>query len=379
MSQVVIHDEYLTDIANAIRLKSNTEDTYTLEEMAPAIQSITTGHAPYKVTGNCTRKFENANKLFSTFKDYIQYIADDQITYCNYMFSGCADMEEVPFDIVNNTQKPMEVSHMFSYCSELKEIPYMNCKNGPWNMSYMFDNCPKLKEIPIEKIPMVNNKCKYKDCRYFFNNCKSLRSFPIQLINPSGEQLTDNTNSGISLNLGNAFYNCYVLDELVGLHFPCPSTLATYEKYNTNQFSQTFVYCNRLSRLVFAGNGVERKMSGQTIDLSFRVGYSGGMSLTELGMKDDKMVSDDTTYQALKDDPDWWTVSYTYSRYNKTSAIETINSLPDTAAHLATYGGTNTIKFYGNAGSGTDGGAINTMTEAEIAVATAKGWTVTFV
>ena len=38
-----------------------------------------------------------------------------------------------------------------------------------------------------------------------------------------------------------------------------------------------------------------------------------------------------------------------------------------------------TIKFRGEAGSATDGGAINTLTEEEIAVATAKGWTVTLV
>ena len=68
-----------------------------------------------------------------------------------------------------------------------------------------------------------------------------------------------------------------------------------------------------------------------------------------------------------------------YSRYNHTSAVNTINSLPDTSAYLATAGGTNTIKFKSNAGSATDGGAISNLTEEEIAVATAKGWTVSLV
>ena len=68
-----------------------------------------------------------------------------------------------------------------------------------------------------------------------------------------------------------------------------------------------------------------------------------------------------------------------FSRYNHDSAVATINSLPDTSAYLATKGGTNTIKFYGVLGALTDGGAINTLTEQEIAVAAAKGWTVTFV
>ena len=103
-----------------------------------------------------------------------------------------------------------------------------------------------------------------------------------------------------------------------------------------------------------------------------KLGYNSGIT-------EDKRVYNDTDYQALKNNPDWWTKNYLYSRYNKVSAIETINSLPDTSAYLATAGGTNTIKFKGEAGSATDGGAINTLTEAEIAVATAKGWTVSLV
>lgn len=63
-----------------------------------------------------------------------------------------------------------------------------------------------------------------------------------------------------------------------------------------------------------------------------------------------------------------------YSGYNHDRAVETINSLPDTSAY-----GTNTITFKGISGSKTDGGAINTLTEEEIAVAITKGWTVSLV
>ena len=97
------------------------------------------------------------------------------------------------------------------------------------------------------------------------------------------------------------------------------------------------------------------------------------------GITADKFVNDDASYQALKNDPDWFANIPKYSRYNHDSAVETINSLPDTSAYLATAGGTNTIEFRGDSGSATDGGAINTMTEEEIAVAAAKGWTVSFV
>ena len=119
----------------------------------------------------------------------------------------------------------------------------------------------------------------------------------------------------------------------------------------------------------------------QTIDLSGNASPSSITYFTNYnsGITSDKLVDSDETYQTLKNDPDWFSLDYSYARYNKTSAIETINSLPDASAYLATQSsGTNTIKFKGEAGSATDGGAINTMTEAEIAVATAKGWTVSF-
>ena len=95
-------------------------------------------------------------------------------------------------------------------------------------------------------------------------------------------------------------------------------------------------------------------------------------------MPSNTQIKDDTSYQLLKDNEDSHTRYIAYSRYNHDSAVETINTLPDTSAYLAESGGTtNIIQFTGESGSATDGGAINTLTEAEIAVAAAKGWTVT--
>jgi len=91
-----------------------------------------------------------------------------------------------------------------------------------------------------------------------------------------------------------------------------------------------------------------------------------------------KEVTDAASYEALKNEDWWFTTLPEYSRYNHDSAVNTINSLPDTSAYIATAGGTNTITFENatNKGSATDGGAIADLTAAEIAVATAKGWTV---
>ena len=171
----------------------------------------------------------------------------------------------------------------------------------------------------------------------------------------------------------NGFYQCFALDELVGIGVPNNG----HDKYmKSNKFNRTFNECRHLKRMTFEPNQTA-EWKDQVIDLSYYVGY-GTLSTNE-GFSSTKQIIDDATYQALKDDPDSWTSNINYARYNRTSAVETINSLPDTSAYLATAGGTNTIKFRGAQGAKTDGGAINTMTEEEIAVATAKGWTVSFV
>ena len=112
--------------------------------------------------------------------------------------------------------------------------------------------------------------------------------------------------------------------------------------------------------------------------MSSYVGYAlqdGNIISFNSGITTAKKVTDATSYAALKNDPDWYTLDVAYSRYDHDSAVETINSLPDVSGA----GGTNTIKFKGASGSATDAGAINTLTSAEIAVATAKGWTVSLV
>jgi hypothetical protein len=173
------------------------------------------------------------------------------------------------------------------------------------------------------------------------------------------------------------FYYCYVLDEVIG--FPIQQS-----KLTSNCFGNTFYKCNRLKDIIFQtnedGTPEVANWSNQTIDLS-RVGFIDGsvseknaiVSTYNSGITADKYVDTPAAYEALKNDPDWFG-SCSYSRYDHASAMRTINSLPDCSS-----GSGNTIKFKGAAGLNTDGGAINTFTEEEIAIATAKGWTVSYV
>ena len=198
------------------------------------------------------------------------------------------------------------------------------------------------------------------------------------------------------------------IKELKNIPVPYRNTKAVTS--NIRFFGYSSTYLPNTNSITFAtNNGEPYKINwkNQTIDLTGKIGYenSNFSSIYEKYAqgywKAKNNVFYNTTdleqaklnYNKLKSQDNWFswsTSSGTYegknvyysllfSRYNHDSAVETINSLPDTSEYLTSAGGTNTIKFTGIQGALTDGGAINTLTEAEIAVATEKGWTVSMV
>jgi hypothetical protein len=180
-------------------------------------------------------------------------------------------------------------------------------------------------------------------------------------------------------NYNGVFQYCYALDEIRNIPVPSSTTYST----TSNKFTSTFDRCHRAKSITFRtfenGSPYPAKWSKQTINLSDTVGYAqydSNITNYNSGITTATQVTDAASYEALKNNPDWWTADVNFSRYNHDSAVETINSLPDTAA---AGGSGNTIMFTGASGASTDGGAINTLTEAEIAVAAAKGWTVSLI
>lgn len=382
----------LTAIGSAIRNKTGSTDLLTLDEMPTAISNIQTGsggdvtdfipESAFTITGNCKSKF--ANNGWNWFiEKYGDRITTENITYIDKMFGESNTLTNIPFEInIKKNTFGNSISEVFTECWKLVLLPQINnCLVG--DINDIFYNCRCLRKIP-------SNYCDTWDWSYrensnsqydgnssrMFSFCYSLRSLPIKMLKHQ------NSYAIYSYSFYNyGFIGCYTLDEIIDL--PCPYTNATW---TSNAFVSTFNGCSRLKNMTFAlqedGTPYVMKWKSQTLDLSSYVGYVSKVSSIisyNSGITADKQVTDDATYQTLKDDPDWFTLDIAYSRYNHDSAVATINSLPDTSAYLAEKGGTNTIKFKGASGSATDGGAINTLTEEEIAVATAKGWTVTLV
>jgi hypothetical protein len=385
MAKVFIEESSLTALGNAVREKTGGTDLLSPAEMVTAIGGITTGgggadlpEAAYTITGDCSSKFAS-----NSWNWYIEALGDrvttKDMTNAADMFYNNTLLTEVPFEMnFADTVQYWASNRIFSNCTGIKYIaPINNWK--PQTFNQMFMGCKRLRYLP------VFNNLSFDGLRYssqgqlpsLFTYCSSLRSIPEEFLK---ELYNPKINYATYLQFYRTFLQCYALDEIRGFN---PQSLAL----TTNAFNDTFTFCTRAKEVIFAvqedGTPYTVQWSGQTIDLSKNVGiadtYEVNLFDFNSGITKDKKVTDDASYQALKNDPDWYACPKEYSRYNHDSAVNTINSLPDTSAYLASKGGTNTIKFTGAAGSKTDGGAINTLTEEEIAVATAKGWTVTFV
>ena len=404
--------EKLTAIGDAIRAKTGGSEKLTLDQMPTEIEGIQTGGGggievePIVLTGS--QSYGWAGVLSSQYiKMFGNTITTNKITDGSYMFKN-SQTESIPFEINFDNTLNADINDMFYGCEKLKTIPKTN-NVKPYSMNNLFYRCHSIREIPNDWFDnwdfstLSGMTSSYLgNCSSLFAVCYSLRKTPLSMFR--------NMNPNIVYSysyLYSGFNNCYVIDETVDLPLPFIST------WTSNAFNNTFTNCRRIKKITFETNedGTPKvmKWKGQIIDLTKNVGHfetsisqdpelwdtgswlGNSINYSEItdynsGITEDKAVYTTSTYQALKNDPDAFFISsnyyrdrYYFSRYNHDSAVETINSLPDTSAYLATAGGTNTIKFKGVAGLGTDGGAINTMTEEEIAVATAKGWTVSFV
>lgn len=400
MSKVLVSESNLTNIADAIRGKNGKTATYKPSEMAAAITAITTGggsggydipDSAFVFSGDCKYRFHSNgwNWFIELFGVNIKTI---NITNLQQMFQSCNQLEEIPFDInISGNSTLLSMEHMFNGCDKLTKFPKFNMTTDITThikFAQMFSSCCRMTCVPdgiieilkkdYELTSKTNNN--FAPWGSMFQYCYSLREVPPDVI----KYMRNQTQSGIysGLAYSKPFQGCVCLEKLENV-YP--------EEYSltTNQWGSWFSSLYRLGKFTFAtqedGTPYARNWKSQKLDFLYSaksVGVAIGINNIinyNSGITADKEVTDDATYQALKDNPDWFTQKNEYSRYNHDSAVETINSLPDTSAYLATAGGTNTIIFKGNAGELTDGGAINTLTAEEIAVATAKGWTVSLV
>ena len=286
------------------------------------------------------------------------------------------DGKKLPVPIWEGTKPIREIAGLFSYCRNLTDTEiksFLSHFNFSGFVNAVFND--------------------------LFNECRSVRninSILAQLHTQCKGYLSD---YGGNVSIQSLCRATSVADELVGLPVPCGDVPYDSQISFWDNIDAIVESASRAKKITFAtktdGTPYTVKWDGKTISLTNQIGYSTEENnilahSSVHGITQEKRVSNAETYAALKNDPDYYVynnatqqydgndvnIGLLYSRYNHTSAVETINSLPDCSAYCAETSNTNTIVFKKYSGALTDGGGINTLTEQEIAVATNKGWTV---
>ena len=393
MANVVINDANLVAIGDAIRAKNGTANTYKPREMADAITNLPTGGGgadiePIVLTGK--QDYGCSGWLGGEYiKRYGNTISTVDVEDAGYMFQRTS-ASNIPFAINFKTAgtTTYNMGYMFISASKLEELPIIN-NARPYGLQELCSSCNQLKEVPENwvdnwDLSYLQNTTSASMGK-MFHNCSSLRKIPTSFF----QKVYHKKASISSYYLYSYMFGyCYNLDEIKGMSViegPLTSdTMASMLSYNSCLKSFTFATNED-------GTAKIAQWKSQMLNLSTGIGYyelsasyyDRDYNLYNSGRTVEDCIYDDATYQLNKNNPNAYVAGYKaenpvqYSRYNRDSAVETINSLPDCSAYCGA--SVNTIKFKGASGSATDGGAINTLTEEEIAVATAKGWTVSLV
>lgn len=397
MANIVIDNTNLTNIANAIREKNGTTTKYKPSEMAQAISNITGGDEAVlraiKITTDGVYRPEEGvdgyNQVTVQTGDIPEEAFSNSIGGNDYRFyrnnwnwfmekygSRIKTLTVAPhmFEWSDITTIPMTLEfdgyscdYAFADCQDLTEINKIRINNDTsWlphgSMSHLFDGCWRLRTLPNQ---LFGERCKGSvlDRSHMFGKCYSLRKLP------------DLTNVANTAPYEKSFYfrlacGATALDEITNLPVISGSKNPTFSTHGI------VTHCHRLKDFTFETNedGTPKTAdwNDKYFDLSHYVGWSSNTTyLTKYNANVYPKVNSLYMYNSYWDTENWYAEDSAFSRYNRDSAVRTINSLPDCSAS-----GTNTIQFYGPAGNGVEGKAINTLTEEEIAVAVSKGWTV---
>lgn len=216
--KVVVEDTNLTNIANAIRNKNGSSDTYTPSQMSTAINNIPSGGAlvpdwtllgydgvpqevlddfaySKQVKDNWDSSQTSLNSKFSMDYDlvYMPMVDTSNATNMYSMFSSCINLKTIPMlntsnvtDMQNmfyspngnynlteiplfDTARVTSMYNMLTNCKKITKIPQFNTQNVT-SMQSMCSGCEELVDVPV----LNTSRLKYNGMRYIFSNCPNL-------------------------------------------------------------------------------------------------------------------------------------------------------------------------------------------------------------
>lgn len=400
MSYSLQNTTSLTSLADAIRAKSGETEQMTVEEMITAVNSITTGGGSSSVGEvNIPRLqywnyYGQSNGMIAALFDRLTFNLINS-TLSN-AFQNSTNFTNFPVDWRNKTiniqegSAPLNLQYFVYSEANIKYLPKIvvssiDMKDISMQNAFYASRLVKIDNdaIPqnlIANVSMSQNSC----CGY----CQYLREVPENFMANNVYISTSFPGQNGRSMCHHMYDNSILLKQVIGAPIFGQTTLTG----TANRFDNMFNNNNALHHLTFyMPNGAVGVMNAinQTIDLSNGIGYfSSPITTSILDRLEDEdranviiiSAANNNATVANMQNLNSLAEGLEYATYNRQSAIETINSLPDTTAAIAAKGGTNTIKFKSGAGSAY-GELYNmsNLTEEEIAVATAKGWTVQLV
>ena len=367
-----------------IYLDEEVVNTLTPGQMAEALNnydlSVVIPESELTITGDCNFKFAYGG--WDWFITQLQdKITTKNIKGANSMFYR-SKISGIPFDInlavITDNYSTHNLSRMFYSAENISTMPMIyNAKPG--DISSMFYGCHNLTYFP--KGFAENWDWSYFDTSTssydgnmgnLFGYCKRLRAIPKVFLlhgNPYSAYSYSITYSG--------FTGCFSLEKLEDVFI---AYKASYTGSYSNSFSSIVSDCFRLKKFTLMtqedGTPYTVNWNRQIIDLT-TVGFCSDTNMITGNTDFTTETKIDTIekWHGYIDGsyPDGWANDVAYSTFGATAVKELLATLPTTSGTGCT------IKLKQGASNAVPREEMTSLTEEDIAVATAKGWTITFV
>ena len=251
----IVSNSKLTAIANAIRSKTGSTETLTLDTMVTKIQSI--GGAS---SGGTTLK-----KLLDATKSCY---------YLFYRYNGTSVEDLISY---NDTENVTDMSYMFNRCKSLQTIPLLDTGNVT-NTTNMFNSCDKLQTIPqldTSKVTIMNG---------MFQNCNNLQTIP---------QLdTDNVTE-----MQGTFMYCYKLTTI---------DITSLDKIGSTNFMYNFACdCHSLTKCIIRTMTKVPLLNTNSFTNCYHFTGTVNSTYNPSGLKDGRIYVPDNMVDSLKSATNW--------------------------------------------------------------------------
>ena len=272
--------DFLTDIANSIRTKTQTSELINAQDFSDKILSISSG-------GNTLKNLLDATKstkyLFNNYEgnnisNLIQYNDTSEVTNMSYMYPWCkaTNFPQLNMSKVTNT------SYMFYNCKNIVTAPILNLSNIP-NCESVFRECAKLTTCEISDFSNATT------LDGLFAGCSKLTNIPSQLITPKnkstatmfygcGELTTaPQMNTSNVTTMYKMFYRCNKLvtvplydtskvtdmQEMFYFNYDL-ETVPAFDCTNVTNMQYIFTNCSNLKSILMTNIGTNLEISAST-------------------------------------------------------------------------------------------------------------------